>query len=191
MESPASNSLPVIITYRPRLPIQVVVAGDAVHGGRRAGRDGHVVRAGEGRHGGARDIEDAMIPAAGEGGQSVPRVPLRDIVRISAIRADHGDGSPGASVVATVCLDDIGCGHVQESSWDRDGERPDSRWLQARRSGVAIIAARSWRWNDDRGTVRGAARLRRRGCPANGGARRAMRAPDALGSRRPCLSDRG
>ena len=86
-----SSSGPVITTASP-LRVQVVVAGNAMHRGRRAGDQRHVVRAGEARHGAVGDGAEALVHEAGDVRDDAVADALLDVGGIAAVDADDDDG---------------------------------------------------------------------------------------------------
>ena len=82
--------------------VEVVVAGDAVHGRRHAGDDRGVVGVGEARHDGIGDGVEAVAPERGDGRQNAVGDAAVDVGGVAAVVADDDGGPLRRAVAAAV-----------------------------------------------------------------------------------------
>ena len=98
-----------------RRAVQVEIAGDAVHRGRAAGDDGHVVGAGEARHGALCHRVEAVPHVAGDVGQDPRLEAVLDIGRVAAVDAHHDQRPRRPAVLGAVHFQSVCC-HVATPS---------------------------------------------------------------------------
>ena len=89
--------------------VEVEIAGDAVHRGRAAGDDGHVVGAGEARHGALCHRVEALAHVARDVGQDPRLEAVLDIGRVPAVDAHHRQRPFGPAVLGAVHFQSICC----------------------------------------------------------------------------------
>ena len=104
--------------------VEIVVAGDTVHGRRHAGDDRSVVGIGEGRHGSLGRAEEARLAKSGDGGQNAVPDAALDVGRIAPVEADHHRRPLGRLIAAPV---HVYCCHV--TPYPRPGTAPASRGI--------------------------------------------------------------